>query len=320
VLKCDKRIRLSIYFIIAALLVTGTIAFGAEEPLIRYSKTSLRPGDFLQVQLTSLAKPAVTVRFLGQTKNLYPDEAPGFWGIHHWMDHVKKRFKKAETTDYRCLLAVPLQTQPGKYPLMLEYQSEHGGMVREQMIEVTNRAFSKQRIVVPEKLVEETLATAKRAQDEAIQGDILKKAYHQKVPCLWRGRFVEPVTGRKTTDFGVLRFVNDIENGPHSGWDLAVVTGTGVGAINKGRVVFAGNLNVTGKTVILHHGLDLFSLYAHLSRISVKEGEIVAKGDIIGKVGSTGLSTGPHLHLTLKVGDIPVDPDLVLWRKIGWNW
>jgi murein DD-endopeptidase MepM/ murein hydrolase activator NlpD len=105
----------------------------------------------------------------------------------------------------------------------------------------------------------------------------------------------------------------------NNGWDLAGATGTPVRAINRGRVVFAGMMHATGNTVIIHHGLDLVSLYAHFSRISVRDGQMLSKGKRLGVVGSTGLSTAPHLRLTVKVGDIPVNPLLVLDQELSWG-
>ena len=77
---------------------------------------------------------------------------------------------------------------------------------------------------------------------------------------------------------------------------------------NSGRIVVAADLYFTGNTVVIDHGLGLFSLFAHLQSMDVKEGDTVATGQVVGKVGATGRVTGPHLHWTVRVNEARVDP------------
>ncbi|MDQ7055631.1 MAG: M23 family metallopeptidase [Persephonella sp.] len=98
--------------------------------------------------------------------------------------------------------------------------------------------------------------------------------------------------------------------------DFVASEGTPVYASLTGKVVLAQELFYTGKTVVIDHGKGLFTLYAHLSRISVKEGEMVKRGKIIGNVGSTGRSTGPHLHFGVYLVGMRIDPDLVFRLKL----
>jgi murein DD-endopeptidase MepM/ murein hydrolase activator NlpD len=106
---------------------------------------------------------------------------------------------------------------------------------------------------------------------------------------------------------------NGQSRGSHSGADFLSPAGTPVKAPNAGRVVLARDLYYTGNTVIIDHGLGLFSLLAHLSQIDVKAGDTVAAGDVIGKVGATGRVTGPHLHWTVRDNNARVDPLSLLY-------
>jgi len=128
---------------------------------------------------------------------------------------------------------------------------------------------------------------------------------------LWEGLFRVPLQGpvRVTSAFGTRR---SYSGGPptsyHGGIDFGAEIGTPVLAAARGRVALAEELTVRGKAVIVDHGLGVFSGYYHLSEIAVEAGQEVEQGDPIGRVGSSGLSTGPHLHWEVRVGGVLVDP------------
>jgi murein DD-endopeptidase MepM/ murein hydrolase activator NlpD len=125
---------------------------------------------------------------------------------------------------------------------------------------------------------------------------------------LWRGSFDTPVPGEANSAFGRLTITNGKPSGRQQGADFRAPTGTPVHAPNGGRVVLAQNLYVAGNTVIIDHGLGVFSLLAHLSRIDVQPGAAVARGDVVGQSGATGRVTGPHLHWAVRFGEMTVDP------------
>ncbi len=129
---------------------------------------------------------------------------------------------------------------------------------------------------------------------------------------LWEGEFLMPVEGRISTEFGQIRYINDVPSGRHSGLDIAAPTGTPILSGNSGIVTLSMELNVTGNTVIIDHGLNLFGTYYHLDQLGVEPGDWVDKGDVIGTVGSTGFSTGPHLHWTMGIGHTPISPWLLV--------
>ena len=121
---------------------------------------------------------------------------------------------------------------------------------------------------------------------------------------------------RISSPFGVRRFINKNPVGFHKGVDFAAPLGTPVFATLSGKVVLARKLYLTGNTIVIDHGWCLMSLYAHLSKIEVKEGQFVRQGQEIGKVGSTGRSTGPHLHFGVYLNDVAVDPVEFLKAKL----
>jgi murein DD-endopeptidase MepM/ murein hydrolase activator NlpD len=129
---------------------------------------------------------------------------------------------------------------------------------------------------------------------------------------LWVDDFMMPVEGKITTEFGLTRYVNNSSPTRHSGLDIAAPTGTPILATNSGKVTLAKDLYVPGNTVVIDHGLNLFSTYHHLNTILVQEGDFIEKGAPIGTVGSTGFSTGPHLHWTMTIGTTAINPWQIL--------
>ncbi len=124
---------------------------------------------------------------------------------------------------------------------------------------------------------------------------------------------IKPVNGgRISSIFGSQRILNGIPKNAHNGLDFAVPTGTPVKAMTDGKVLLsADNFYYAGNFIIIDHGLGLNSMYLHLNESLVTEGQFVKKGDIIGKVGTTGRSTGPHLHWAVQWFDKRVDPNTV---------
>lgn len=140
---------------------------------------------------------------------------------------------------------------------------------------------------------------------------------------LWNGPFLRPNAGRVASVYGIRRYYNGVfaENYYHSGVDYGAPTGSPIVAPAAGRVALVGYLSngfeLHGNTVGIDHGQGVTTLYLHMSRIDVREGELVQPGQVIGAVGSTGISTGPHLHWGVYVHGKSVDP--VPWRFEGFE-
>ncbi|MBS3811400.1 MAG: M23 family metallopeptidase [Halanaerobiales bacterium] len=133
---------------------------------------------------------------------------------------------------------------------------------------------------------------------------------------LWINSFIWPVKGPISTEFGATRFVNGSLQSRHSGIDIACQQGKSISATNNGIIKLATNLLITGNTIIIDHGWNIFSSYSHLSKVEVKKGDQVEKGQKIGEIGSTGFSTGPHLHWTITINGVFVNPRSIINNNI----
>lgn len=196
----------------------------------------------------------------------------------------------------------PANARTGPYPVAVTWP---GGSWAGK-VEVMPKRFTEDRLVVTEE--QKDLYYDPRQEAE------WKKVFQvrsQSAPRpLWQGPFRTPLAGEPTitTYFGEIRFVNGVETGRHSGMDFGAETGTPILAPARGKVVLAERLIVTGWTIIIDHGLNLYTTYYHCDRVDVSPGSWVEPEAQIGTVGSTGFSTGPHLHWTATIGNTPVDP------------
>ncbi len=208
-----------------------------------------------------------------------------------------------------CIVGISYRASKGDYPCRIQIVQSNGRSYEiNEMIYILNKDFEKQHLKVTEE--QRTQRTVEKLKEDRVYIRNAKKYPAENK--LWDGKFIQPNSGRLSTGFGVIRYINDQESGRHAGIDIAAPTGTPVKAANGGIVKYTGMLNVTGNTIIIDHGLNIFSEYAHLEKIHVKEGQAIKKGDVIGEVGSTGFSTGPHLHWTLSIGPTYIDPYLLI--------
>jgi murein DD-endopeptidase MepM/ murein hydrolase activator NlpD len=176
---------------------------------------------------------------------------------------------------------------------------------------VAPRQFTVQKLTLPKGMVDLDPETERRALAE---GEQLRALYRTLTPeRLWRGRFLRPLAGDEPgSGFGSRRIINGQPRAPHTGVDYAAPTGTPVLAANAGRVALVAEFFFPGRLAVLDHGLGLHTLYFHLDRVSVQEGQIVDRGEAIGTVGATGRATGPHLHFGAQIGAARVDPEVLL--------
>jgi murein DD-endopeptidase MepM/ murein hydrolase activator NlpD len=198
-------------------------------------------------------------------------------------------------------VAIDLDKPVGNYPVDVRTKPAADAPVTCQLtVHVIAGKFATENLHVDNKFVApdpEQLARAKSEQQK------LREIYATVSPQkLWQGRFRVPLDGvTKGANFGRRRVLNGQPGSPHGGVDLPATTGTPVHASQTGRVVLAEPLFFAGNTVIIDHGLGIYTLYCHLSEIDAKVGDRIAAGAVLGKVGATGRVTGPHLHWGLSV-------------------
>jgi murein DD-endopeptidase MepM/ murein hydrolase activator NlpD len=142
-------------------------------------------------------------------------------------------------------------------------------------------------------------------EDNRNLGDMLATRSRERY---WSESFMLPVNGRITTPFGIGRVLNGKRRSPHSGVDIAARKGTPIKGANSGKVLLADDLYLSGKTLVVDHGWGVSTIYAHLDRIDVREGQEIERGQVLGTVGATGRATGPHLHFGAFLRGAKVDP------------
>ncbi len=208
---------------------------------------------------------------------------------------------------YISIMPISLATVPGEYELICTVNEGKDNEYKlSKTFTVNDKSFKTQYLEIADDVSNQT-----RTQEANKEyAEFVKAARNvSSSEKLWDGNFIMPIEGILTTDFAEIRYVNDEKTSSrHSGIDLAASKGTKIKASNTGKVVLTRYMILTGNTIVIDHGFGLFTTYYHLDTMDVKAGDEVKKGDIIGTVGSTGFSTGPHLHFTFSIHNNYVNP------------
>ena len=203
------------------------------------------------------------------------------------------------------LLPIGLEVPEGHYPLLVALVDQQGRTTTEELqLHVSHKERPLEQLTLPKNMVSPDAESLARIDRESKQ---LKEIFAVRSPRFWT-QFERPVNEEVSSVFGKRRLMNGEPKSPHSGTDFRSPVGTPVRSISNGRVVMVADLFYTGQTVVVDHGEGLFSLYAHLSEVLVDQGYELLVGDVLGKVGSTGRSTGAHLHLTVRLLSERIDP------------
>lgn len=205
------------------------------------------------------------------------------------------------------LMPVAARQKPGDYPV--ELLDAGGAVLETATVRVVDAHFPRQNVVIAQRLAELKPSPGESEDASAFRQTVSDARY-------WAEPLSAPVRGCMTSPFGVQRYLNGKPTGDyHGGLDLRSPAGTPVRAAAGGVVKIAREWSLHGNTVGIDHGQGLESMYLHLSRFAVAEGATIQKGDVIGYAGSTGRSTAPHLHWTVYVNGVPVNP--LDWVRIA---
>jgi murein DD-endopeptidase MepM/ murein hydrolase activator NlpD len=268
---------ISVTFIILAGLALAKVS-SAAEPSVLIAPKKLVPGGLMVVTVKNPSGP-VEGSFRGRT--LHFNQGKG---------------------SFQAVTGIDLNVEPGAYKLVLTA----GGRELSRDVVVAKKKYPVQRLTLPEDMV--VLSPENEAR---VERDQRKTSAIWPVESLrvWNGRFIDPLPGRPIgTPFGVRRIINNIPKNPHSGVDITADEGEPVKAPNDGVAILVDDQFYSGNSVILDHGQGIYTMFFHLSKATVKYGQAVRKGDVIGLVGSTGRSTGAHLHWGARVQGAKVNP------------
>ena len=234
-----------------------------------------------------------------------PVEKPPIEVVGQFLDR-KTRFFQGSERAFVGLLGIDMQDSPGLHELRITVTSQQATHTLNYSVLVEAEDYSVQRLTLPKNKVDLDRATLKRVKAEQKQ---LTEIFRPIGPHpLWNGAFISPLEGRVTGVFGSRRIINGQPRNPHSGEDIAAPKGTEVVAMNAGIVRLTIDHFFTGKGVVIDHGVGLYSMYFHLSEVSVSKGQSVKKRQPIGKVGATGRATGPHLHWGVRLNGSRINP------------
>lgn len=248
------------------------------------SATEINPGELIVLRI----------------KYLNPEETVE---IETDLDFKPNMFKYND--DYVILLPV---SYFNKYDNVYSFKLLIGDETFSYAIKVNDKEFVTQQLTIDTKIAAET-RNDKSAQEVKEKIDPLRPVCDDVA--YWEGDFIMPVEGGRVReyDFGKRRHVNGSPTSyRHNGLDIGHDLGVPVMASNSGRILIADYMIGTGNTVIIEHGFGLKTWYYHMDELNVKTGDMVTKGDIIGKVGTTGFSTGPHLHFSASINWVYINP------------
>jgi len=219
----------------------------------------------------------------------------------------KKVMVIGKSQNWKAIVGIPLKIELGEHKLKVVSNSAEANY----LFEVVDKDYEAQYLTIKNK-----------RQVDPNKEDMLRISKERKliskVKTNWREinniplRFIKPAKGPFSSSFGLRRFFNNQPRNPHSGLDIAAEKGTPIVAPAAGVVTNAGDYFFNGKTVFLDHGQGLITMYCHMEKINIKEGDSVSVNDVLGTVGSTGRVTGAHLHWSVILNNTTVEPLLFL--------
>jgi murein DD-endopeptidase MepM/ murein hydrolase activator NlpD len=286
-----------------------------------------KPRKFFTIIMCLLAVPSLFAQSESAIKNVFwqPNELqpgsvtfltvelnrPGSKVSGNFLGRELLFFHSREAKVWFSLAGVDVETTPGSYDLSIRAAVPGGRMARTvKSVEIGSVTFRTGDVSVPENFVEPDAASQRKI---AVDQRLKERAFAHLIPTpQWSGNFVKPVEAPPTDSFGMTRIFNEELTSEHRGTDFPVKEGSPVMSSNSGTVVLARELFYEGNCVMLDHGQHFFTIYMHLSKIQVREGQKVRKGQRLGLSGATGRVTGPHLHLGVHWEGSDLNPTKVL--------
>jgi murein DD-endopeptidase MepM/ murein hydrolase activator NlpD len=270
--------------LVALMLLGGAGAVAGHDTLdVSTSARAMQPGEVVRIDVACSCGPtAPRVTFLDSDVPLAPH------GPSRWQGFA----------------GIDLDVAPGEYVLTVT-PADGSGRVHTSRLALASRQFPTRQLRVAPVYVDPPPDTVERILAEAARLDALFAAV---TPRGWEGAVAAPVGGRASANFGARSVFNGEARSPHAGIDYGSPAGTPVIAPAGGRIAIADDLYFTGRTVVIDHGLGMYSVLAHLSVITVEAGQVVERGAPVGRVGATGRATGPHLHWGVRLRGARVDP------------
>ena len=229
------------------------------------------------------------------------------------LDHVEVQWRNRTIPLIRsgngwvAIIGADLDLGAGDYPAPVTFRYSDGRReVIDEAIRVEPKSFPITRLTVEPRFVELSPENLERSRRESQR---LGQVFAQITPdILWDDGFVVPIPNARGSNFGHRRVFNDQPRNPHSGADISAAAGTTIRSTSRGRVVETGDYFFNGNTVVVDHGLGIYSVYLHLSQIDVEPGQMIEGGEVVGLVGATGRVTGPHLHWGFRIQNARIDP------------
>ena len=210
---------------------------------------------------------------------------------------------------YFLIHAIPYESDLGQNKLKVKINNN----ISHLNFNVKKKTFDTQNISISSKYTKLGINNQERINLERESLQVAKNIWYDQNPDL---KFIIPADGVITGRFGTKRFYNGMEGNFHNGLDVAAEKGSPIVSPSNGKIILIGNYYYNGKFILLDHGKGLKSIFIHLDEILVEKGQMVNKGDLIGKIGSTGKSTGPHLHWSLLLSKTYVNPEYFLDNRI----
>lgn len=213
-----------------------------------------------------------------------------------------------QNNNWQLIVGLPLNLKAGEYYVSGHFSDKK--MLVKHYFTVNNKAYKTQSITIKNKRKVNPYAKDidRIIREKKIKTQV-RKTFTNKTPSI---DFIQPVQGILTGSYGKRRIFNGQKRKPHGGMDIAADEGTPIKVAADGIVLETGDFFFSGNMIYVDHGQGLITLYAHLNSISVKKGDHVKQGDIIGTVGATGRVTGPHLHWSVGLNQTWVDPALFI--------